>query len=148
MNLHSIKMVYFWSIFAFVTLVTLVKSKDSAFRQILPWHTKQTRIIRFPCPALGFLGVCDNFCIIFCPFVSFPRQALGINVILRCDKICDNLYLSITSLFSLQILSILRFRRRFLHLHPYRVVERNSQLPVSSNHRCCNGFHSSFLSSV
>ena len=55
----------------------------------MPWHTKRTAILFKSCPSLGFIGVCDIFFIVLCPFIRFPSARLGVFLISICDINCD-----------------------------------------------------------
>ena len=65
----------------------------------MPWHIKRTAILFSTARTLGFIGVCDIFSIVLCPFVRFPSARLGVHVIRRCDIKCDIALLRITSYF-------------------------------------------------
>lgn len=79
----------------------------------MPWHIKRTAILFSTAPNLGFIGVCDMFCVIFSPFETFPRAGLGILLIRRCDTKCDTEHCCITSYF----LSNIRLFFIFIIIH-------------------------------
>lgn len=49
--------------------------------------------------ALGFIGVCDIFFIVLCPFIRFPSARLGVFLISICDINCDISPVHITGYF-------------------------------------------------
>ena len=67
--------------------------------QMLPWHIKRTAILFSTARTLGFIGVCDIFSIVLCPFKRFPSACLGILLTSICDINCDMEHLHITATF-------------------------------------------------